>query len=290
MKLWLLALGAVVGTVPAIAERLSDADFTYANVRYGRHERQTMDVLLQTNTSVCVPVAIFVHGGGWTKGDRRADIPVELLTECRKTGCALITVGYRFLADAVKEGIRPPVRAPMSDIEQAIRFVENHAKEWHIDISRIGLAGGSAGACSCLAVAFARNNAHGIRVVAAAWPQTSLDPREMKEWIPNMDYGAMAFGYETFEEWLAARDEALPWIERFSPAHLARRCAPKRMPIVVVDAPKVIKGQLPQDPKHAGEFRVRFGEIIRAHGGDYREVSWCQLCPEMMRALFGGVK
>ena len=46
----------------------------------------------------------------------------------------------------------------------------------------------------------------GVRAVFAMRPQTSLDPREMRAWIPNVKYGHSAFGYKNFEDWLAHRE------------------------------------------------------------------------------------
>jgi hypothetical protein len=47
--------------------------------------------------------------------------------------------------------------------------------------------------------------------------QTSLDPKQMREWIPGITYGAHAFGIEPvedreaqFEAFLAARDNGKP--------------------------------------------------------------------------------
>ena len=56
--------------------------------------------------------------------------------------------------------------------------------------------------------------------------QTSLDPKQMREWIPTIQYGAHAFlsakdrpqdKGETFDVWLSKRDELLPLIREFSP-------------------------------------------------------------------------
>jgi hypothetical protein len=58
-------------------------------------------------------------------------------------------------------------------------------------------------------------------------PQTSLDPQQMREWIPAVTYGAHAFGVkpprggskaEAFELMLARRTELLPWITEYSQA------------------------------------------------------------------------
>ena len=57
--------------------------------------------------------------------------------------------------------------------------------------------------------------------------QTSLDPQQLKEWTPNSRYGGHAFGFmdpndlksrdKRFAEFLAHREELLPWIKEYSP-------------------------------------------------------------------------
>jgi hypothetical protein len=52
------------------------------------------------------------------------------------------------------------------------------------------------------------------RLICAAlkFPQTTLDPAQMKEWIPNSKYCGHAFGKKDFAEFLTERDGILPWI------------------------------------------------------------------------------
>ena len=250
---------------------IPDSRFTYPNLAYGMHMRQVMDVWLPKSDSP-VPAVVFVHGGGWTKGNRRDDTALGLLDKCGFRKCAFVSVEYRFLGDAEAAGIAPPVRAPMDDVVDAVRFLHRHAMEWRIDSKRIGLTGGSAGACASLVCAFVDDNALDIRAVAALWPQTSLDPKEMREWIPNIAYGARAFGYGDFESWLSDREQSLPWIRRFSPMVHIAKCRADRAPKVFTDPPKrPLSGELPEDPTHAGMFRVKLREICNRRGIAYEE-------------------
>ena len=98
-------------------------------------------------------------------------------------------------------------------------------------------------------------------------PQTSLDPQETREWIPNARYGAHAFGYPSFDSWLAHRAECLPLIERYSPAALLRACTPARAPTFLYTCGATPPpGQLPKDPTHAAAFCIKFQEICEAKG------------------------
>lgn len=243
---------------------------THEDVAYGPHLRQRMDAWLPAANATDgkpTPVVMLFHGGGWCDGDRMERALFGLLPKCRAAGVALVTVEYRMVHDANDAGIKPPVKASLDDAVAAIRLVQSKAKEWNIDPTRVGLTGGSAGACSSLYASLAGDNALGIRAVLANVPQTSIDPKEMREWIPNSHYGAHAFGYPNFETWLAHRAECLPWIEKFSPAALLRAATPARAPTFFYTCPPLPKaGELPSDPTHAAMFCVKFEEICRQKG------------------------
>ena len=98
------------------------------------------------------PVAILIHGGGWSGGDKSgtqkpgssADITpwFEPLT---KAGFAWVSINYR---------LAPQHRWPacFSDVQTAIRWVKSHASDYKGDPNRIALIGHSAGGhLACLA-------------------------------------------------------------------------------------------------------------------------------------------
>ena len=242
---------------------------TLENLKYGPHPRQGLDVWLPAaRAAKPTPVLVNIHGGAWVDGDRMGGVD-KLLAACRRHGAALVTISYRMVADANDAGVQPPVKACLDDAVAAVAFVQAHAKEWNVDPTRVGLTGGSAGACSSLYASFQGDNALGVRGILVNSPQTSLDPKEMREWIPNIRYGSHAFGvaYGNFDAWLARREACLPQIERYSPAALARRCTPARAPLVLYSCgPLPPKGELPKDPPHAAMFCVKFQEICEARG------------------------
>lgn len=80
---------------------------------------------------------IVVHGGGWENGTKRSyDKP--LLPVLTDAGFAWFTINYR-LAPQYK------YPAAVEDVESAIRWVKEHAKEYKVDTRRIALMGESAG-------------------------------------------------------------------------------------------------------------------------------------------------
>ena len=247
---------------------------THADVRYGDHERHVMDVWLAESDKP-TPVAFVIHGGGWQGGSKerlaRFADPNALLD----AGISVVAINYRYVRNAVEEGIKPPVKAPLHDAARALQFVRSKAGEWNINKERIGAAGGSAGACSSLWLNFHDDLAdpeskdpvsrESTRLWSAAvtGAQTSLDPQQMKEWTPNSRYGGHAFDAVKFEDFLAKRDEILPWIQEYSPYALVSKGDP---PVYLLySAPPAI-GQEQKDPTHTSNFGVKLQEHCQSIG------------------------
>lgn len=269
----LRAVAAVFGRTPAneytFVDKFSKKLYTipaatFENVAYDTKDaKQKLDVWLPQGVQGKRPCVIYYHGGGWSEGTTVDRIIANSLTNLLAHGVAVVAVGYRYIRDNMGE--RPPVMAPLNDAEAALKFVRAHAEEWKIDLARIGLAGGSAGAATILYLGLKNDNEYGVAALAPIIPQTSMDPKETREWIPNAHYGAHAFGYRNFDEWLANRAKCLPMIEKISGAALVRRITPQRAPKIFIqcNAP-VVQGVLPKDPTHASEFAVQFKTLCDA--------------------------
>jgi acetyl esterase/lipase len=124
---------------------------TLSEVRYGDHERHVLD-FWKAKSSTPTPLVFVIHGGGWTGGskerlDRFADTQALL-----DAGISVVSINYRLMKHS--EGVVPPVKAPLHDAARALQFVRSKAREWNINKTRIGAAGGSAGACSSLWLAY----------------------------------------------------------------------------------------------------------------------------------------
>ncbi len=240
---------------------------TYENVPYGKHVKQKVDVFLPKNTEGKVPVVIYIHGGGWGSGAMEDAIIGSSIRSLLDRGIAVVGTGYRYLRDASLDGVKPSVKGCLDDAEAAVKFVKANADKWGIDTSRIALAGGSAGACTALYLGLKDDNSLGIKALGPVIAQTSIDPKQMKEWIPNIKYGQHAFGFRSFDEWLTSRNKVLPWIEKFSPAALAEKIDAKKAPVIFLEYGSVPKpGELAGDPTHSGTFGVKFKEICDRRG------------------------
>ena len=65
----------------------------HANVKYGPHERNVLDLWL-AKSDVPTPLVIYYHGGGFRGGDKRT-INVQLLNKLREAGVSVAAANYR---------------------------------------------------------------------------------------------------------------------------------------------------------------------------------------------------
>lgn len=107
------------------------------------------------------PVAIWVHGGGWRRGDKDNDAG-QRAAFYNAQGWLLVSVNYR-LTTATAD---PPVRFPdhNNDVAAAIAWIDAHIDEFGGDRSTMLLVGHSAGAGIAAAVMADPSHlaAHGI--------------------------------------------------------------------------------------------------------------------------------
>ena len=91
--------------------------------------------------------------------------------------------------------------------------------------------------------------------------QTTLDPQQMKEWTPNSKYGGHAFGLGLFPQFLAGRDQILPWIAEYSPYALVSAGDP---PVYLIYSAPPALGQEQRDPTHTANFGLKLQEHCTA--------------------------
>ncbi|MBL9116286.1 MAG: alpha/beta hydrolase [Verrucomicrobiaceae bacterium] len=265
--------------VPAKPQKKAPAPImppTAADVPYGSHPKQVVD-FYQAKSDKPTPCMLFIHGGGWMGGNKWS---VSGLKECLAAGISVVSVEYRFVSDAHAAGIKPPVKWPLEDAARALQFVRSKATEWNIDKERIGASGGSAGACSSLFLAFRDDMADAsssdpvarestrLWCAAVMGAQTTLDPKQMKEWTPNSVYGGHAFGFmndpknpksreQQFALFLENREKIMDWIKAWSPYAHASAGDP---PIYMNYRSAPALGKPEKDPTHSANFGLKLKE------------------------------
>lgn len=235
---------------------------THSEVRYGPHERNVLD-FWQARSDKPTPLVLVIHGGGWQGGSKERVHRFVNVRALLDAGISVAANNYRLIPQAVAQGVTPPVKAPMHDSARALQFLRSKASQWNIDPTRIAAAGGSAGACTSLWLAYhddladhksadpvARQSTR-LLCIAVLGAQTTLDPKLAKEWIPNSIYGAHAFGKKDFAQALADHESLLPWIAEYSPYSLASKDDP---PVALFYSTPPSMGQNQKDPTHSANF------------------------------------
>jgi acetyl esterase/lipase len=108
-----------------------------------------LDLFLPSHTDAPIPVALYLHGGGWTAGHRRMD------TARRAEIVAALGVGIASIDYRLGEPGRFP--AAVHDVRGAVRWLRAHGAELGLATGRIGAWGSSAGGHLALVAALGRD-------------------------------------------------------------------------------------------------------------------------------------
>src|SRR5690606_21476666 len=88
---------------------------THQAVAYGPHPANVLD-FWQAKGEGPRPVAVFIHGGGWTRGDRHQ--PYERIRPYLDKGISYATLEYRFAPEH-------PLPAPVYDAARGVQFLRS---------------------------------------------------------------------------------------------------------------------------------------------------------------------
>jgi len=109
-------------------------DISYAD----KSDAQKLDIYLPNKGDGPFPVIATFHGGAWMFGDKGDDMNLPFL-EGLKRGYAVACVNYRLSGEA-------HFPKQIHDCKTAIRYLRTNAAAYHLDGTRIGAWGASAGA------------------------------------------------------------------------------------------------------------------------------------------------
>ncbi len=136
----------------------------YTDIEYGAAGGQALllDAFVPEGAGP-FPVAIFVHGGGWSSGDKSQN-QSEILDPLSEAKFTWFSIDYR---------LAPKHHWPacLEDVQTAIRWVKKYAKKYKGDPERIALIGYSAGGhLACSAAIWAKEDTQVQAVVGYAAP------------------------------------------------------------------------------------------------------------------------
>ena len=120
----------------------STATYTlYSNLAYvpGGNSQQVLDLYLPKDTDGRpTPLIVYVHGGGWFAGDKTELQSNAGWQSYLSDGFAIASIDYTLSTTAI-------FPQQIYDLNASIRYLRVNAPKYHINGSKIGLWGGSAG-------------------------------------------------------------------------------------------------------------------------------------------------
>ncbi len=255
---------------------------TVADYRYGNDSPRQVFDFWKAESENPTPLVVFIHGGGWRGGDKTG-YGTSSIKPFLDQGISVASINYRFIEQAMNDGVQPPVKGCLHDAARALQTLRSKATEWNLDPTRVGATGSSAGACTSLWLALhddladpksddpVNRQSTRLSCIAVLGAQTSLDPKQLREWMPNAVYGGHAFGFaaagrsrsEEFEKLITNREKVLPWIKEYSPIELLTSDDP---PLYLgypnQKAPPVL-GESEPDPTHSSMYGIQLANVAR---------------------------
>lgn len=139
----------IQGEVKSINRNGTDRDGVRVtrNVEYGRGGDRALrlDLFQPESNEPVVPGLIFIHGGGWSSGDK--SMYEYYGNVFARKGYALASIEYRLSGEAT-------FPAALHDCKCAVRWMRANAADLGVDPDRIAVAGGSAGGHLALLVGY----------------------------------------------------------------------------------------------------------------------------------------
>ncbi|MDX1756143.1 MAG: alpha/beta hydrolase [Marinobacter sp.] len=179
-----------------------------------------LDLRVPDNGLDANPAIVFIHGGGWVGGDR-AGVNRQVIEELARHGFVTASVSYR---------LAPETRYPgqLNDVQAAIRWLREHARDYRVDPQRIGAAGFSAGAY--LAAMLGVTGGGAIAGCAGDAADQQAPVKAVVSWAGGMnllDGSASSEFIEHAEAFLGGTADELPDLYRHaSPLTHVSACAP----------------------------------------------------------------
>jgi acetyl esterase/lipase len=128
LAIWLTTSWAQANAAPAVP-------IAYA---YGTAPLQQLDYARPTGSQPA-PLLVFVHGGGWQRGDKASATGPQQFAHWTGDGYAFASINYRLVPNAT-------VEQQAADVAAALAWLRGNAERLGIDTTRIVLMGHSAGA------------------------------------------------------------------------------------------------------------------------------------------------
>lgn len=128
-----------------------------------------MDVFIPQDGKAARPLLIYVHGGGFSGGERDLPNHLEFCERYAERGWVTATISYHLMMKGQSFGCDQPVQNKINtfyvsarNIHQAVAYLLSKKDELAIDPSRVVIAGSSAGAEAVLHAAYWKKTRDGM--------------------------------------------------------------------------------------------------------------------------------
>jgi acetyl esterase/lipase len=145
-----ILVSAVLLIASAVVVRAGEFKLLQDVPYLGADRSEKMDIYLPVGAAERVPVVLYIHGGGWTQGDKAGGIEKLNCVSLAKLGYAVASINYKLntkgTADAYPQNIQ--------DCKSALQFLRREARTYGFDSDRIAVAGASAGGHLAMLLAY----------------------------------------------------------------------------------------------------------------------------------------
>ena len=158
---------------------------TLLNISYGTSFQQVFDLYLPANRTSATKTIIFVHGGGWTSGDKADVLGLLQLLKSNLPNYAFANINYRLATTG-----NPALPMQINDIQSVI----NNLKSNNYGISdKFSFIGVSAGAHLSMLYSYAYNTNNEVKAVCSiVGPANFTDPNYLNNTTLSGLYLAIA--------------------------------------------------------------------------------------------------
>ncbi len=145
-------------TKPNDYQQIEDRVKTINDLSYSKeYPESTLDLYLPKKINSKIPVIVFVHGGGFFKGDKK--MAKYFGPTISNGNYAFISINYHLVPNAT-------IFDQVGQVNQALTFVTKNAEKYQFDPTQINLSGSSAGGFLALQLLSAYHNKEYAKQIA----------------------------------------------------------------------------------------------------------------------------
>lgn len=176
-KGWRNGLGKDLTKTDPYAKYKKKAYRELKNIKYGnaQGDENRFDAYIPKDLQPNAKVVVYIHGGGWTRGDK-SEFPKQMIEELvGERGYIVASVNYRL----VKDG-KDRFPAQIEDIKKVLEFISKNAGKYGYNGNEFALMGGSAGAHLAMLYAYGYDEAKQVKTVIDLWGPTDLTDKNVR--------------------------------------------------------------------------------------------------------------